>query len=107
MSPNTGLAAALVHGVMRRTFTERDMSGFFLHDPLAVAVAGDPSLVNGVRHRADVATVGETRGKTSLGEAHERSLIATHVDAERFVRNLATALGIPNADHRAGLERPE
>jgi inosine-uridine nucleoside N-ribohydrolase len=102
-----GPAAALVHAVMDRTFTKRDMSGFYLHDPLAVAVANDPTLVEGVRRRVEVVTSGETRGKTTLGDEYERSLVSTSVDAARFVRDLASALGLPDIDHMEGMERPE
>lgn len=107
LDPSNGPAASLVYAVMHRTFTQREMSGFYLHDPLAVAAAADPDLVDGVKRRAEVETVGETRGKTSLGVENEHSLVATSVDAERFVQRLSIALGLPDADHREGLERPE
>jgi purine nucleosidase len=107
MDPASGPAAALVQAVMRRTFTERDMSGFYLHDPLAVAVAVDPSLVTGLRRRADVSTIAETRGKTTLSMDHEHSLVATEVDAERFIRNLGHALALPDGEHTLGFERAE
>jgi inosine-uridine nucleoside N-ribohydrolase len=96
-----------VQAVMRRTFTERDMSGFYLHDPLAVAVAVDPSLVTGLRRRAEVSTIAETRGKTTLSMDHEHSLVATEVDAERFIRNLGHALALPDGEHTIGFERAE
>lgn len=100
-------AASLVHGVMERTFTERDMSGFYLHDPLAVAVAVDPSLVEGQPHTASVVTTGEQRGRTTITAERPGSMVATTVDAERFVSTLAMALGLPEIDSAAGFERPD
>jgi inosine-uridine nucleoside N-ribohydrolase len=92
---------------MERTFTERDMAGFFLHDPLAVAVGIDPRLVSGTARAANVVSDGEVRGKTILGEARASSLVAMQVDAERFISELGEALGIPSAHHTVGLERSE
>ena len=107
LDATSGPAAALIQAVMHRTFTKRDMTGFYLHDPLAVAVAMDPSLVDGPRHRVEVMAVGDTRGKTLLGVEHPDSLIATSVDAGRFVRDLAIALGLPNVEPGEGFECPE
>jgi purine nucleosidase len=104
---STTRAAALVHSVMARTFTERQMTGFYLHDPLAVAIAVDPSLVRGIGHEASVVTEKESRGKTIVGEMRSGSLIATQVDAERFVQKLAESLGLPVTAATLGFARPE
>ncbi len=100
-------AASLVHAVMERTFTERDMSGFYLHDPLAVAVAVDPTLIGGVHRAAEVTLSGEERGKTRIKSERPGSLIATEVDAAGFIARLGSALGLPDIDPLAGFERPD
>jgi inosine-uridine nucleoside N-ribohydrolase len=99
-------APALVRGVMERTFTERDMSGFYLHDPLAVAVALDPGLISGSSQTVTVETAGEERGKTTMIDG-AGPLVATGVDAARFVSELAGTLGLPPGDATLGFARPE
>lgn len=101
--------AGLVRSVMERTFTERAMSGFYLHDPLAVAVALDPGLVAGKTQTVTVETSFDatTRGKTSATESRRGPIVATEVRAETFVDELGAALGLPRADSRAGFEKAE
>lgn len=103
-----GGATELMRGVMERTFSERDKSGFYLHDPLAVAVAVDPDLVTGSRAAVTVETAGVERGRTRLEPAKATSpMIALDVDASRFVGELAESLGLPPGDAESGFERPE
>lgn len=100
--------AGLVRGITERTFLEREMSGFYVHDPLAVAVALDSTLVSGTRHRVVVGTEGEERGNTVVkAEDATGPLVATTVDAERFISDLASTLGLPQVGASAGLERAE
>ena len=91
---------------MERTFTERDMSGFYLHDPLAVAVALDPDLISGERRVVSVEPSGTERGRTTASEG-DGPLVATRVDAARFVSELAGGLGLPPGDATLGFARPE
>ncbi len=99
-------AAALVRGVMERTFTERDMTGFYLHDPLAVAVALDPTLISGSRQVITVATTGEERGRTTTTDG-AGPLVASGVAAARFVNELSECLELPPGDITLGFARPE
>ncbi len=92
---------------MERTFAERGMSGFLLHDPLAVAVALDPSLVAGKRRRVTVDVQDSQRGKTVVEAAGTGPMVATDVDALRFVTDLATSLGLPAVHDLGGLDRAE
>lgn len=86
--------AELVRQIAARTFLERQMDGFYLHDPLAVAVALDPSLITTEAMTVDVAIDAERRGKTTpVGEG--RVAVATAVDAEGFEREFSERLGIP------------
>jgi len=99
-------AAALIRDISGRTFTERAMSGFYLHDPLAVAVALDPSLVSGEPSGIDVVTHGEQRGKTSERPGGN-VLVATQVRAEAFVRRFCDALGLAYVEDEAAMAMPE
>jgi inosine-uridine nucleoside N-ribohydrolase len=99
-------AAALVRSIMQRTFTDRAMSGFYLHDPLALAVALNPDLVSGEEHTVSVDTTEEFRGKTAAVPGRG-PLVATRVDAPAFLEILSGALGLPHADDAKGFERAE
>ena len=99
--------AGFVRAIMERTFTERDMSGFYLHDPLAVAVALDPTLVNGTPRLVTVQFDEVHRGKTLAFEGQAEAIVATGVDAVRFVRDLSETLGLPVVDARIGHDRAE
>ncbi|MDP9370832.1 MAG: nucleoside hydrolase [Chloroflexota bacterium] len=89
-------AAALVSRICRRSFVERDLDGVQLHDPLALAVAFDPTLVSCRESHVSVAATGEERGRTR--EVGPGSVaVATSVDAERFMRLFTAALALPGA----------
>jgi purine nucleosidase/pyrimidine-specific ribonucleoside hydrolase len=100
-------AAGFVRAIMERTFTERDKSGFYLHDPLAVAVALDPTLVSGIPRLVTVLTDDAHRGKTMALEGMSKAVVATAVDAERFVAGMSETLGLPVVGRHIGLERAE
>jgi purine nucleosidase len=98
--------AALVRQIAARTFIERAMDGFYLHDPLAVAVAFDPTLVTTEPMGIEVALDGERRGKTApSGEG--RVMVATGVDVARFDRLFADLIGIPAREGEIVAERSE
>jgi purine nucleosidase len=100
-------ATGMVQRLMSRTFTERDMPGFYLHDPLAVAVALDGSLVAGELAEVTVATQGDERGKTSALRAKPGPMVATQVDAGRFLSEFGDLFGVAGAEGGQGLERAE
>ncbi|MFM9107871.1 MAG: nucleoside hydrolase, partial [Chloroflexota bacterium] len=80
-----GPAARLASVVAERVFVERGLLGTYLHDPLAVAVALDPTLVR-TEEVAFSVEVGEPlRGKTTV-TGPGRMKVAVEVDAERFAR---------------------
>lgn len=87
-------SAGLMKAIVERTYVERVRSGFFLHDPMAMAVALDDSLVTTASHFVDVVTEGEERGKTIVS-MDGNVLIAKTVDAERFVKKFCEAVNIP------------
>lgn len=87
-------AAGLARAITARTFTERKMEGFYLHDPVAVAVAMDPELIETFRKSVSVIVDGDHRGKTVMG-GEGNVAVATAVDTARFGRMFAEQMGIP------------
>lgn len=99
-------SAKLIRDISRRTFETRVRSGFFLHDPLALGVALDPTLVSGSRYAIEVSTAPETIGKTEVREGGN-VLVATDVDAGRFQQRFCDAVGIPYVPDPTGLANAE
>lgn len=86
-------AALLVAEVARAPFRRRNLPSIFLHDPLAVAVALAPDLIETEGAAIAVATDGEERGRTRVvGPGPLR--IARAVDSERFLDRFASTLGL-------------
>jgi inosine-uridine nucleoside N-ribohydrolase len=100
-------SAGLLRQLLARTYTERAMDGFFLHDPLALAVAIHPGLIGAEAHRVSVIATGEERGRTIATPSPTGPLVATSVDAERFLALLMTTLeltGSPTIDDFAKVD---
>lgn len=87
-------AAWLMKAIVERTYTERVRSGFFLHDPLAMAVALDDSLVTTETGTVDVVLDGEERGRTIVSPGGNVRIAKT-VNAEAFVQRFCEAVSIP------------
>lgn len=89
--------ASLAHGMLLRTFTQPESEHFFLHDPLAVAVAAEPGLVETEPWAVAVECDGPLRGQTVL--VHDASLtrheVAPRVDRDAFHRMFAGLLELP------------
>jgi purine nucleosidase len=77
------LLASKVYGA---SFTRRGKVTGYLHDPLAVAIAIDPSLACYATGHVSVTLDGDERGKTSLHRDEIGARIAETVDVERFSR---------------------
>jgi inosine-uridine nucleoside N-ribohydrolase len=76
----------LLSAVCHQSFAIRNQTAFHLHDPLATAVAIDPSHVTLERGQIEVVLSGEEEGKTSWAPSARGSWsLATAVGAERFV----------------------
>ncbi|HYH11396.1 MAG TPA: nucleoside hydrolase, partial [Thermomicrobiales bacterium] len=86
--------AGLVRRVTARSFLERRMDAVYLHDPLAVAVALDPSIVTVQEHSVGVETSGELRGKTMVAGGNA-ARIATNVDVGVFEGRFVEQLELP------------
>ena len=98
--------AQLERRLLARTFGERDKTGFFLHDPLAAAVALDDTLIRAEPRSISVINSGEDRGRTESTPGGNVA-VATGVSAARFVAFFEERLGVPHAEGAGGGERPE
>lgn len=98
--------AQLAHKLLNRTFVDREMTGFYLHDPLAAASALDASLVSTEARSITVIGDGEERGRTTSTSGGNVA-VATNVDATRFVRLFEERLGLPHAEDASAADRPE
>ena len=88
-------ASRLVVEVCRQAFADRALQSVYLHDPLAVAVALDPTLVTCEEAAVDVVLFGEELGQTRIvGPGPLR--VARTVAADRFVTEFTAALGLPS-----------
>lgn len=87
-------SAWLMRNIVEHTFASRVRSGFFLHDPLAMAVALDDSLISTETVAVEVITDGEERGKTVVSPGG-KVRVAKTVQAEKFVERFCGAVNIP------------
>ena len=88
-------AARLAVAVCRQAFVERSLAQVYLHDPLAVAVALDPTLVNQENTSIVVGLGDEDRGVTrAIGPGTVG--VAKAVDVRRFLSRFASALHLPD-----------
>jgi inosine-uridine nucleoside N-ribohydrolase len=86
-------AQSLVRGVSQAGVEGRAKDPFYLHDPLAVAVALDPSLVSTTKHAVGIETTGERRGHAMVTNGGNVE-IATVVDFERFMSRFREAFNL-------------
>jgi inosine-uridine nucleoside N-ribohydrolase len=88
-----GRAARLVTAVCRRALTERGLDAMYLHDPLAVAVALDPSLITHQHAAVGVSDSDEDRGMTRIVGPGAVE-VAASLDVERFHHRFHERLGL-------------
>lgn len=91
------LAVATDYYIKAYETTAPHLGGCGLHDPLAVAVAVDPTLVTCLDINMKVDTEGETRGRTigdeeRLNDPVKTTRVAVGVDVDRFLDELMTRL---------------
>lgn len=99
-------APGLVRHILEHTFTGRDRTGMYLHDPLAVAVALDPTFVETVGMRVVVDTEGEARGRTTAIVDGDVG-VAVSVRADDFSRWFGDRLALPAGDPADALRRAD
>ncbi|AKV55838.1 inosine-uridine nucleoside N-ribohydrolase [Bifidobacterium actinocoloniiforme DSM 22766] len=78
--------------------TSPHLGGCGLHDPLAVAVAVDPTLVKTLPINMQVDVEGPTRGRTigdntRLNDPHKTMQVAVEVDVPRFLNEFMSRIG--------------
>jgi purine nucleosidase len=88
--PDTDLTALIT----RFTFLTRKRDVFYMHDPLALGVAVDESLVRYEMGRVEVIVSGAERGKTIFHSGEGRTKVAFDVESDRFLKMYGSALGI-------------
>lgn len=81
---NLSPSAELVRRISRTTFEGMGLAQTYLHDPLAVGVALDPTLVSVERVAVEVIPTGEAEGQTRVAGPGAIN-VATGVDAKRFL----------------------
>lgn len=86
--------AKLVADIIRFTFETRGRDEFFMHDPLALAVAVEPDLVTCETGVVRVDCDGEERGATRFTAGDGSTKVAFGVDARRFLTMYGDALEI-------------
>jgi inosine-uridine nucleoside N-ribohydrolase len=92
--PDLPRAAALLREIGTFAFTTLGRDAFSLHDPLAVAVAVDPKLIQGEGAAVVVEAEEPVRGRTRIvGPGNVR--VALAVDAERALRGFRETVGLP------------
>lgn len=86
--------AQVLARVAEQTFVERPRYHFYLHDPLALAVGIDETLVTREPGAISVDVGNETPGKTTFTPGAGGVAIASAVDAERFQVLFSKRLGL-------------
>jgi inosine-uridine nucleoside N-ribohydrolase len=107
--PDNGpVAAVLAKRIVTRTFEERGLEGFYLHDPLAALSTLEPDLLHVERGRISVTVDGEELGRTTFTpDASGPVEIATGVDSDRAEQAICRALGIAWSAHGDARNRAE
>lgn len=77
--------AQLLYQVYAASFLERGLSGCYLHDPMALAIAIDPSLASYAKGQVTIELDEARRGKSTLQRGDAGAQIAESVDVERFM----------------------
>ncbi len=90
----TSPTAVLVAEVCREPFEDKGRAGVYLHDPLALAIALDPSLAEFEEVTVKVTIDGDERGRTiaAPGGLHK---VVRSVDVDRFLACMAESFGLP------------
>jgi inosine-uridine nucleoside N-ribohydrolase len=90
----TTVEAALASAITQYTFETRGRDEFFLHDPLALGVAIDPTIVTTEGGTVEVVTQGPERGRTIFTPGEGATRVAFGVAADRFLSRFGQALGV-------------
>lgn len=94
---SAALPAQLVARLCPWMHRRHGKTGMFLHDPMAVAAALDPSLVSYTERSVTVSCAPEHRGETRA-ERTGRVKVAERVDTDRFMASFCETLGLQWVD---------
>jgi purine nucleosidase len=89
-----GRSAELIRQISRRFFEEQGHTQFHLHDPLAVAVAANPGIVQSERTAVVVDVAEDSRGRTWVTGTGAVE-VARSVDQEAFLARFHQILDLP------------
>jgi inosine-uridine nucleoside N-ribohydrolase len=99
--------AILAKRILARSFTERKLDGFFLHDPLAALMTIESEIIGTDRGSIEVELDGPRIGKTTFTAGDGPIAVATLVDAETAERGICEALGIAWMGNAAARQNAE
>lgn len=89
-------AGRLLHQVYAESFSGRQARvDCYLHDPLAFAIAIDPTLAGYETGEVAIETSDDRRGMTAVRSTGRGARIARTVDVERFLAMFSTRLSVP------------
>lgn len=100
-TPESAPAAWLAATVYAKEFAREGLARTYLHDPLAVAVALDPTLVGCEDAAVTVETAEGREGATSIAGPGSVK-VALSVDEERFLARIRERLGVASGRGRSG-----
>jgi purine nucleosidase len=89
-----GNAARMVRSIAGNVLFQSERGRFYLHDPLAVGVALDPTLVSVSERRVDVQVSDDRRGQAVVMEGGTIRVAHT-VDRQRYLKQFCAAVSFP------------
>jgi inosine-uridine nucleoside N-ribohydrolase len=104
---NASKPAQLAKLILERSYTERNLDGFYLHDPLAALTAIDPEFVSTQRGAIEVTLDGPERGRTVFTEGEGHNLVAVSVRASEAEQTICEALDIAWVSHHRARKNAE
>jgi purine nucleosidase len=95
-------AAEMVRSIAGNVIFQSERGQYYLHDPLAVGVALDPTLVSVVERGIDVQVSDDRRGQTVVQE-DGTVRVARTVESSRYLQQFCAAVSFPDLVHEEGL----
>lgn len=104
---NASRPAQLAKLILERSYSERNLDGFFLHDPLAALIAIDAEFVGTQRGLVEITLDGSERGRTIFAEGAGNVYVATSVrsiEAEQAICNALDITWVAHDEAKANAE---
>lgn len=93
--------------ILARSYQERGLEGFYLHDPLAALSLIDPQIVGIESGRIEVNVDGDRRGQTMFTSGEGNHQVATSVRATEAEQSICEALDMVWMQHDDAKDRAE